>query len=218
MYKHRKEFNQSLSPDQALELLKEGNQRFIQNLKRNQNLLEQVNETGETQFPFAAILGCSDSRVTAELLFDQGLGDVFSVRLAGNIATDYAIASLEFAVKYLGAKIILVLGHTNCGAVKGTCDDLEDGMLHNIFSLIKPAVEAEKTETEERNSKNDGFVKKVTHLNVDVQMKRILHESKTIRDMILDKKVGMTGAVYDVKTGMVKFYDNDIYVFDHLMK
>lgn len=218
MYKHRQEFNKALLPEQALELLKEGNQRFIQNYKRNHDLLNQVNETSETQFPFAAILGCSDSRVTAELLFDQGLGDVFSVRLAGNIATDYAIASLEFAVKYLGAKIIMVLGHTQCGAVKGTCDDLEDGMLHNIFKFIKPAVTAEKSEKENRNSQNNDFVKKVTHLNVDVQMKRILHESKTIRDMIIDKKIGMAGAVYDVKTGKVKFYDNDIYIFDHIMK
>lgn len=218
MYKHRQEFNQALFPEQALELLKEGNQRFIQNYKRNHDLLNQVNETSDTQFPFAAILGCSDSRVTAELLFDQGLGDVFSVRLAGNIATDYAIASLEFAVKYLGAKIILVLGHTQCGAVKGTCDKLEDGMLHNIFKFIEPAMAAEKTETENRNSKNNDFVKKVTHLNVDVQMKRILHESKTIRDMIIDKKIGLAGAVYDVKTGKVKFYDNDIYIFDHIMK
>jgi carbonic anhydrase len=217
MYKHRKEYNQSLTPEQALLILKEGNQRFVQNLKRNTNLLEQVNETGENQFPFTAVLGCSDSRVTGELLFDQGLGDIFSVRLAGNIATDYAIASLEFAVKYLGAKLILVLGHTSCGAVKGTCDNLEDGMLHNIFKFIEPAVAAENTELDNRNSHNTNFVNKVTHLNVDVQMSRILKESNTIREMVANKKVGMAGAVYDVKTGLVEFYDNDIFVFDNLL-
>jgi carbonic anhydrase len=218
MYKHRKEFNQSLTPQQALVILKEGNQRFVQNLKRNNNLLEQVNETSDNQFPFTAVLGCSDSRVTGELLFDQGLGDIFSVRLAGNIATDYAIASLEFAVKYLGAKLILVLGHTSCGAVKGTCDKLEDGMLHNIFKFIEPAVAAEKTEEENRNSHNTNFVNKVTHLNVDVQINRILQESKTIQEMVSDKKVGIAGAVYDVKTGVVEFYNNDIFVFENVIK
>jgi carbonic anhydrase len=217
MYKHRNEFNQSLNPETAFALLKEGNQRFVQNLKKNQNLLEQVNETSEGQFPFAAILGCSDSRTSTELLFDQGLGDIFSVRLAGNIASDYAIASLEFAAKYLGAKIILVLGHTQCGAVKGTCDNLEDGMLHNIFSLIKPAVAAEKSETENRNSQNADFVTKVTGLNVDTQIKRIVSESATIRTLLKEKKVGIAGALYDVKTGKVTFYENDIFAFEHLL-
>ncbi len=218
MKAHSKETQASLTPALALEILKEGNARFMKNLKTQRDLLEQVNDTRDGQWPFAAILGCSDSRVTGELLFDQGLGDLFSVRLAGNIASEYAIASLEFAVKYLGAKIILVLGHTSCGAVKGTCDNLEDGMLHNIFSLIKPAVEAEKTEVDNRNSANNNFVKKVTHLNVAVQMKRVLTESKTIRDLIADKKVGMAGAVYDVKTGAVEFYENDIFSFEHLTK
>jgi carbonic anhydrase len=217
MYKHRNEFNKSLSPNQALALLKEGNQRFVKNLKKNQNLLEQVNETSDGQFPFAAILGCSDSRTSTELLFDQGLGDIFSVRLAGNIATDYAIASLEFAVKYLGAKLILVLGHSQCGAVKGTCDNLDDGMLHNIFTMIKPAVAAEKTETENRNSKNADFVTKVTSLNVETQMRRIVNESKTIREMLKEQKVGILGAVYDVKTGNVEFSQVDIFAYENLL-
>jgi carbonic anhydrase len=218
MKAHSKETQASLTPALALEILKEGNARFIKNLKTQRDLLDQVNDTRDGQWPFAAILGCSDSRVTGELLFDQGLGDLFSVRLAGNIATEYATASLEFAVKYLGAKIILVLGHTSCGAVKGTCDNLEDGMLHNIFSFIKPAVAAETTEKENRTSSNEEFVKKVTHINVNVQMKRVLDESKTIRDLIAEKKVGMTGAVYNVKTGIVEFYDNDIFSFEHLNK
>jgi carbonic anhydrase len=211
MYKHRKEVYSDLTPQEAFEYLKEGNDRFKNNLKKNTNHLEQVNETKDGQFPFASFLACADSRVPVELLFDQGLGDVFTVRLAGNIASNYAIASLEFAAKYLGSKLIVILGHTSCGAVKGTCDDLEDGMLHNIFELIKPAVDEEKTVTENRTSSNVDYVEKVTELNVYVQRKRVLQESNTLKQLVADKKVGIVCAVYDVENGSVKFLENNMF-------
>ncbi len=211
MYKHRKEIYRTLTPEEALAFLKEGNDRFTGNLKRNQNLLEQVNETKDGQFPFASFLSCADSRVPVELLFDQGLGDVFTVRLAGNIASAYATASLEFAAKYLGSKIIVVLGHTSCGAIKGCCDGLEDGMLHNIFELIQPAVDQETTVAENRKSSNTEFVNKVTELNVLVQRRRIIAESETLKSMLALKEIGIACALYDVENGDVKFLDQDIY-------
>jgi carbonic anhydrase len=213
MRMHKNEFNQALSPLEALSYLKEGNDRFVKNLKKNHDLLHQVNETKDGQFPFASFLSCADSRAPVELLFDQGLGDVFSVRLAGNIASDYAIASLEFSVKYLGAKIIVILGHTSCGAIKGTCDNLEDGMLHNIFDMIKPAVDMEIETLENRNSSNGLFVDNVTHLNINVQKARIIKESDTIRGLLNDKKIGIVGALYNVSNGNVFFYDSDMFLF-----
>jgi carbonic anhydrase len=207
MKTHNKETQATMTPEKAIQFLKEGNQRFVNNLKANRDLLQQVNETREGQWPFAAILSCSDSRTSSELVFDQGLGDIFSVRLAGNIATDYAIASLEFAVKYLGVKAILVVGHSSCGAVKGACDKLDDGMLHNIFDLINPAIDRETTieGADNRNAKNADFVTKVTNLNVQVQIDRIKKESATITEFLEAGKIKIEGAVYEIATGEVAF-------------
>lgn len=213
MHTHPFASRAALTPEEALQILKEGNDRFIQNLKINRNNLQQVNDTSEGQWPFAAVLSCSDSRTSAELIFDQGLGDIFSVRLAGNIASVYAIGSLEYACKYLGTKIILVLGHTSCGAVKAACDELEDGNIHNILGLIAPAVQAESTTTEDRTSGNKAFVENVTHLNVHHQIQGILNSSAIIREMIADKKIGIAGGVYDIQSGKVNFYQED-EVFD----
>lgn len=162
MRAHYWETRQSMTPQKALQFLKEGNNRFLNNLSINRNILQLVNETAEKQFPFTAVLSCSDSRVPVELIFDQGLGDIFSVRLAGNIATVYAIGSIEYACKYLGSKLIVVLGHTGCGAIKGACDDIVDGNIHNILDLIKPAVDAESQTQIDRTSANKKFTDTVS--------------------------------------------------------
>ena len=156
-----KEMQAAITPAMALDLLKEGNKRFINNLKVNRNLLQQVNETSDSQHPFAVILSCIDSRTSVELIFDQGLGDVFSVRIAGNIINEDILGSMEFGCKVAGSKIIVVLGHTQCGAIKGACDHVEMGNLTALLSKIQPAVYDEKTVIENRHSDNYEFVEKV---------------------------------------------------------
>ena len=205
---HRELARDTLKPREALTILEEGNARFVQNLRANQNLLQMVAETRKDQFPFAAILSCSDSRVPTELVFDQGLGDIFSVRLAGNIASMKAIASIEFACKYLGSKLIVVLGHTRCGGVAGACDGVEMGNLDAIFSDIRPAIEAETTITTDRHSKNPEFFNKIIHHNVMYQMQTMLNTSETLREMVEAEKVGIVGGYYDLDTGAVHFYED----------
>ncbi|MEF2060303.1 carbonic anhydrase, partial [Pseudomonas aeruginosa] len=150
-----------ISPRQAMEILQKGNDRFINNYKANRNLLEQVNQTSEGQYPFATILSCIDSRISSELIFDQGLGDIFSIRIAGNIVNTDILGSMEFACKIAGSKLIVVLGHTKCGAVKGACDHVEMGNLTELLSKLQPAVYEEKETTGGRNSKNGKFVENV---------------------------------------------------------
>lgn len=211
MYKHPLLDRDKMSPQEAIDILVEGNHRFTNNLSAHRDLLNVVNLTKDKQHPFAAVLGCSDSRAPAELIFDQGLGDIFSVRLAGNIASDKAIGSLEFSGKYLGSKLIVVMGHTSCGAVKAACDDFRDGHIGEIINLIKPAVRREKSITENRNSSNAEFVAQVCELNVRTQIDEIMHSSEIIQDLIANKKIGIIGGVYDVATGEVKFM-NDTYL------
>ena len=205
-----KEIRDSITPLQAIELLKNGNKRFVDNLKMNRNLLQQVNETSDGQHPFAVILSCIDSRTSAELIFDQGLGDVFSVRIAGNIQNEDILGSMEFPCKAAGAKIVVVLGHTRCGAVKGACDDVKMGNLTALLNKLKPAIEAEKTETAERNAKNSDFVEKVASLNVRITKQQILNNSPTLKDMIVQGEIALIGGMYDVETGAVDFYDDEI--------
>lgn len=207
MRTHYWETRHSMTPEKAIQYLKEGNERFINNLSVNRNSLQLVNETAEKQFPFVAILSCSDSRVPVELVFDQGLGDIFSVRLAGNIASIYAIASLEYSCKYLGSKLILVMGHTGCGAIGGACDDLEDGNIHNILDLIKPSVDAEKTVTHNRTSQNKNFTDKVAELNVHLQINSILQDSEILNEMQQSGEVRIIGAVYNLESGKVDFIE-----------
>ncbi len=160
MYKHPLLNRDKMSPREALDILIEGNHRFTNNLTANKDLLNLVSMTKDRQHPFASFLSCSDSRAPVELLFDQALGDIFSVRLAGNIASDKGIGSLEFSTKYLGSKLIVVMGHTSCGAVKAACDDFKDGHIGEIINLIKPSIRHEKTVLTDRNSNNDDFVEK----------------------------------------------------------
>jgi carbonic anhydrase len=202
-----KEMQSSISPSMALELLKEGNKRFVSNLKINRNLLQQANETSDGQHPFAVILSCIDSRTSAELIFDQGLGDVFSVRIAGNIINEDILGSMEFGCKVAGAKIIVVLGHTKCGAVKGACDNVALGNLTGLISKIKPAVEQEMTTSENRNSSNATFVENVAELNVSLSVKNIMLNSPIIAEMVKNGEINIVGGVHDITTGEVKFFE-----------
>ena len=205
-----KELQESISPSKALQLLKEGNQRFVSNLKINRNLLQQANETSDGQHPFAVILSCIDSRTSAELIFDQGLGDVFSVRIAGNIINEDILGSMEFGCKVAGSKIIVVLGHTKCGAVKGACDHVEMGNLTALLTKIRPAVNDEVTVKENRNSGNSIFVEKVSSINVKRTVKAIMERSPILKEMIESGQIGIVGGTHDISTGEVEFYDDTL--------
>jgi carbonic anhydrase len=202
-----KEMQNAITPSFALDLLKDGNKRFVSNLKINRNLLQQANETSDGQHPFAVILSCIDSRTSAELIFDQGLGDVFSVRIAGNIVNEDILGSMEFGCKVAGAKIIVVLGHTKCGAVKGACDGVALGNLTGLIAKIKPAVEQESITAENRNSSNGVFVENVAELNVSLSVKNILLKSPIIADMVKNGDIGIVGGIHDITTGEVKFFE-----------
>ena len=207
MYKHPLVDRDKMSPKEALDILIEGNYRFANNLIGNKDMQSLVESTKNKQHPFAAFLSCSDSRAPVELLFDQALGDIFSVRLAGNIASDKCIGSLEFSSKYLGSKLIVVMGHSSCGAVKAACDDFKDGHIGEIVNMIKPAIRHEKTVLEERNSNNEAFVQKICALNVRYQIDQIIRTSDIIQDMITAKQIGVVGGVYDLNTGKVEFLE-----------
>jgi len=202
-----KEMQSAITPTMALNLLKDGNKRFVNNLKINRNLLQQANETSDGQHPFAVILSCIDSRTSAELIFDQGLGDVFSVRIAGNIVNEDILGSMKFGCKVAGAKIIVVLGHTKCGAIKGACDNVELGNLTSLISKIKPAVDQETVTSNNRTSSNASFVENVAELNVSLSVKNILLKSPIIAEMVKNDQIGIVGGVHDISTGEVKFFE-----------
>lgn len=207
MKAHTRETQATMTPQKSLQYLKEGNLRFQNNLKANRNLLEQVNDTSDGQFPFATILSCIDSRVSAELVFDQGLGDIFSVRIAGNFVNEDILGSMEFACKLAGTKLIVVLGHTACGAVKGACDDAKMGNLTKLIEKITPAVNAvsEPKDVSLRNSKNAEFVDTVAEKNVKLTIDRIHAESPILSEMEKNGEIMIVGAMYDINTGEVKF-------------
>lgn len=207
-----KEMQDAITPLMALELLKDGNKRFVNNLKVNRNLLQQANETSDGQHPFAVILSCIDSRTSAELIFDQGLGDVFSVRIAGNIINEDILGSMEFGCKIAGAKIIVVLGHTKCGAVKGACDHVEMGNLTALLEKIKPAVDAETTTVENRNSGNSLFVENVATLNVIHTVQSIMERSPILKELIETGQIGIVGGTHDISTGEVMFYEETLNI------
>ena len=200
------EMQTAITPAMALDLLKEGNKRFISNLKLNRNLLQQANETSDGQHPFAVILSCIDSRTSAELIFDQGLGDVFSVRIAGNIVNEDILGSMEFGCKVAGSKIIVVLGHTKCGAIKGACDHVEMGNLTALLSKITPAVENEIQTLENRNANNSVFVENVAAINVKQTVNAIMERSPILSEMIKSGQMGIIGGMHDISTGEVTFY------------
>ncbi len=215
MKAHTLESQATVTPARALEFLKEGNERFVSNLRADRNLLQQANDTRDGQWPFATIVSCIDSRTSAELIFDQGLGDVFSVRIAGNVVNTDIIGSLEFACHVAGSRMIVVLGHTQCGAIKGACDHLELGNLTELLSKIQPAVyeEAETAKPTERNSKNARFVENVADLNVHRSVRSIVNRSYILEHLIEVGKVAIIGAKHDLPTGRVTFFD-DTWVHD----
>ena len=208
MKAHTKETQESMTPNKAINFLKEGNQRFQNNLKANRNLLEQVNDTSDGQFPFATILSCIDSRVSAELVFDQGLGDIFSVRIAGNFVNEDILGSMEFGCKLAGTKLVVVLGHTACGAIKGACDHARLGNLTALINKIEPAVEAVTEPKDEslRNSSNIDFVNEVAEKNVLMTIDNIRSSSPVLAEMEKNNEIKIVGGMYDIKTGAVKFF------------
>jgi len=208
MKAHTKETQETMTPELSLEYLKEGNLRFQNNLKANRDLLEQVNDTSKGQFPFATILSCIDSRVSSELIFDQGIGDIFSARVAGNFVNQDILGSMEFACKLAGTKLIVVLGHTGCGAVKGACDNAKLGNLTAMLDNIKPAVNAVTTPEDSslRTSSNIEFVNNVAEKNVNLTIERIVNESEVLAEMQSNGEIKIIGAMYDINTGAVNFY------------
>jgi carbonic anhydrase len=210
MRTHTKESQKSLTPKVALEYLLEGNNRFVNNLRYNRNLLQQVNETSEGQYPFAIILSCIDSRTSAELIFDQGLGDVFSVRVAGNVLNGDILGSMEFACQVAGSKLIMVLGHTKCGAVKGACSHVEMGHLTSLLEKVQPSVE----KVQARDGADLGFdemVEEVSRENVLHHMEEILQQSSVLRKMFRESKIGVVGAMYSVDSGEVEILKELFY-------
>lgn len=203
---HNAESQKSLSVEDALNLLREGNKRFIAHELIHRDFEVQRRETAEGQFPYAVILGCIDSRLPTEIIFDQGIGDVFNVRIAGNVLSENVLGSLEYACKVAGAKLILVLGHTSCGAVKGACDHVEMGNLTGLLKRIEPAIDLVKTPVGvTRNSSNTDFVNRVARENVKQSMEGIRQESPILNEMISQEKIGLYGAMYDVQSGKVEF-------------
>lgn len=214
MKAHTKDTQEKLSPRQALTILKDGNDRFVNNLKSNRNLLEQVNDTRNGQWPFATILSCIDSRTSAELIFDQGLGDIFSVRIAGNIVNTDILGSMEFACKIAGSKLIVVLGHTKCGAVKGACDHVEMGNLTELLAKLQPAVYQEKQTKDNRDSNNSEFVENVAEINVKRSVVNIIERSFILEQLVESGEIGVVGAMYNLDSGSVEFYTDVMYIKD----
>jgi carbonic anhydrase len=209
MKAHTKETQASINPESAIQLLKEGNIRFQEKSKADRDLMEQVKATSQGQYPYATILSCIDSRVSSELIFDQGIGDIFSARIAGNFVNDDILGSMEFACKLAGTKLILVLGHTACGAVKGACDDAKLGKLTGMLSKIKPAVNAVSSPQDAslRNSSNIDFVNEVAKKNVELTMDKIVEGSQVLAEMQSKGEIKIVGGMYDIHSGVVRFYD-----------
>ena len=199
----------SYTPQSAIDSLKEGNRRFLTTKQANRNLLEQVNDTAGGQYPFAVVLSCIDSRVPVELVFDQGIGDIFSARVAGNIVNEDLLGSIEYGCKVAGSKAVIVLGHTGCGAVKGACDDVQLGNITALLAKIKPAVKAVTTPTEarERTSANKNFVHDVVYKNVYMTLDEMKKQSPLLKEMEDAGEITIVGAVYDVASGAVDFLD-----------
>jgi carbonic anhydrase len=204
MRKHSKEFLQNLTPDKGYEILVEGNQRFVNRLNSNHDHLEMINETREGQYPFAVILSCMDSRTSAELIFDQGLGDLFSIRVAGNIVNDDILASLEYAVKYVGSKVLMVLGHTSCGAINSAKAGVKDGHITKLLDRIQPSIAKAMLKEEDYHMFNDN----ATYANVENSLEEILTRSEIVKDMFKKGEIGLVGGVYDIETGKVDFFKN----------
>lgn len=207
MYTLTKEMRDQLSPSQSLELLRRGNFRFVNNLKMRRDLLQQVNDTKEGQHPFAVILSCMDSRTSAELVFDQGLGDIFSIRIAGNVLNEDIVGSMEFACKVAGSKIIVVLGHTKCGAIQGACDRVRLGNLTPLLKKVEPAL-LNTPFTAHNPDDAYAFVNAVAANNVHHVMDEIPRASPILSELINNGDIAIVGGMYDIETGKVDFYEH----------
>lgn len=203
-----REAQAAITPAKALEILKEGNKRFVNSKMRKRDLMAQVKKTGKGQFPFAAVVSCLDSRTQPEYVFDQGIGDIFVARVAGNFVNDDILGSLEYATKLAGARLIVIMGHTLCGAVTGACDKAQLGLLTTTLANINPAVEAVEGDYNPRTSQNEKFVHAVTEKNVKLTMQKLRTRSVVLREMIDKGEIGLVGAMYDVSTGKVTFFEN----------
>jgi len=203
-----KETQAAITPQMALQMLKDGNQRFVSGTMKKRDLTKQVKATSAGQFPFAQVVSCMDSRSAPELIFDQGIGDLFSPRVAGNFANDDIIGSLEYGSGAVGAKLIVVLGHSDCGAVKGACDNVKLGdLLPATLASLKPAIDAVPSDGSPRTSKNYAFVQRVADMNVILAVKRIRDKSSLLRGMADKGEIKIVGAMLDVKTGKVTFVE-----------
>lgn len=205
MKRHTKETLETLTPFKALEFLKDGNKRFINNLKVNRDLLEQVNNYKDNQYPFAIILSCMDSRTTVEHIFDQGLGDVFVLRVAGNVLNDDIIGSMEYACGVVGSKLILVLGHSKCGAIKGACDEVKLGKLTQLLDKVNISIEEVMEELPNVHKTDNQFIEAVTHHNIIHSLDEILEQSDILNKLFKEGKIGLAGAYYDIDNGEVEF-------------
>lgn len=203
MRTHTREFQENLTPEQAFDVLKEGNKRFTNNLKVNRDLLKQMDETAAGQFPFAVVLSCMDSRTSVELIFDQGIGDIFSIRIAGNVVNDDILGSMEYACAAAGSKLVVVLGHTRCGAVKGACDAVKLGNLTGLLNKIQPSIE--KTSAARENIEGSEYTEVVAQANVLNSINEILERSEILRTLYRDGKIGVVGGIYSVENGNVNF-------------
>ena len=199
------ESQSSITSETAIELLKKGNQRFVANQAMQRNISEQVAKTGTGQYPFAAVLGCIDSRVPAEYVFDQGIGDIFNARVAGNFVNADILGSLEFACKVAGSKVIVVLGHSSCGAVKGACDHVQLGNLTHMLGNIQPALDAITSDYEDKSSNNGAYVQEVAERNVFLNVSKIKSDSPVLNELNENGEIDIVGAMYDVQTGVVSF-------------
>ncbi|HEX8334454.1 MAG TPA: carbonic anhydrase [Segetibacter sp.] len=204
MKKHSKEFLKNLTPYQGYELLVEGNKRFISNLKTDHDHLELINQTREGQYPFAVILSCMDSRTSAELIFDQGLGDLFSIRVAGNVVNNDILASIEYATKYVGSKVLMVLGHTECGAINSAKQGVRDGHITDLLKRIQPSISKALLKTGDDYL----FEDKVAYANVENSLEEILIRSEIVKEMFAKGEIGIVGGVYNIETGQVDFFKN----------
>lgn len=202
-----KESQSKMTPKSALQMLKDGNDRFLSGKTFERDLAKQIKETSKGQYPFGTILSCIDSRVSSELVFDQGIGDIFNARIAGNVVDEDVLGSLEFSTKVLGAKVILVMGHTSCGAVKGACDDVKVGNITALLGKIRPAVDATQSDNSDRTSKNDEFVEKVAKENVLLAMKNLTDRSPMLKEMVEKGELIIVGGMYDVESGKVTIYE-----------
>ena len=209
MYTHTKETQSKMTPESSLQNLREGNKRFQENVRLSRNLVQQVRETASGQYPYATVLSCIDSRVSSELIFDQGMGDLFSIRIAGNFVNEDILGSMEFACKLAGTKLVVVLGHTACGAVKGACDHARLGNLTTLINKIEPAVAAVSEPADEslRNSKNIDFVNQVSEKNVMMTIENIRNQSPVLVEMEKNHEIKIIGGMYDISNGEVTFYN-----------